>query len=104
MAILSKNNKKSRDASGYVLEKISDKIYGGFHHLINSNIECYTSDYIYYGPNDDESDREIGINKNYYKVHTNDNNDELKYANMRTRAEEEEDLRDFKFRLGLGDC
>jgi hypothetical protein len=83
MAILS--SKSRRESSGNTFNKLSETIFGGRSGKVNKRSELHSSDYIfiYESENVSYEDKEVGIDKNYCRIHDTDWNDEHKNTNHR---------------------
>src|SRR5689334_20158164 len=76
MAILSGKRARNGPSSGNDFDRIKEPIFGHGKSMLNKKKDLFNSDYIYvYKSEDDEDiihDGEVGINKNYHRIHDSD--------------------------------
>ena len=91
MSLISKYKKlDDRVVSENTFPKLGDTIFGGKVDKLNRNREVFTSDYFYVfiESEDDNDDKEMGINKNYHKFHDIDNSDVMKHEDFKEYRDE----------------
>lgn len=75
MPVLS-GKKRNGPSSGHDFDRIKEQSWGSGHGKINRRSDVFSSDYIYIyredNADDDLIDNEIGINKNYCRIHDMD--------------------------------
>lgn len=77
MAVLSKRSVRNGPSSGHDFDRINEKLFGSARSKMNKRKDLFGSDYIFVykeslDDDDLDNDGEIGINKNYHRIHDTD--------------------------------